>query len=501
MKKNRIISWDVIFICLFGVLGIWCILMIFPDISSQSIENMRIFLTDKVGFYYIILGLGLFVISIYLSFSKYGSIKLGNIEKPTYSNLKWGTMIFTSTMAADILFYSLCEWIFYAMEPHLNSVYDMQKWAPTYTLFHWGPIPWSFYLVIASAFGFMIHVSGRKKQKFSEACRPLIGKKVDGAWGKIIDCIAIFSLLIGTGTTFSLATPLLSAAVSKLLKINDGVILTLIILLVVGLIYGITIWFGIKGISKLANICCYLFLTLLLYFFIGGNESIYIIETGISSIGNMVENFIGMSTWMDPIRENSFPQNWTIFYWSYWMIWCVATPFFIGMISKGRTIRSTILGGYFCGLLGTFTSFIVFGNYGLSQQIKGNLPIIESVKSGESMPNVILQLFDTLPISEIGIFLLIITMLMFYATTFDTITMVISYYSYKERIQKQEPDRKLRIFWAIMFLVLPIALIFQQSSIRSLQSMSIIMAYPIGIVFILIICSFMKEAKQYIDKK
>ena len=74
-------------------------------------------------------------------------------------------------------------------------------------------------------------------------------------------------------------------------------------------------------------------------------------------------------TWTDAMRTSSFPQSWTIFYWAYWMVWCVATPFFIGTISKGRTIRQTVLGGYFFGLSGTFTSFIILGNYGLGLQM------------------------------------------------------------------------------------------------------------------------------------
>ncbi|MFQ8841260.1 MAG: BCCT family transporter [Clostridium fessum] len=84
-----------------------------------------------------------------------------------------------------------------------------------------------------------------------------------------------------------------------------------------------------------------------------------------SSIGNLVQNFIGLSTYTDPQRTTSFPQTWTMFYWAYWMVWCVAAPFFIGTISRGRTIRQTILGGYVFGLGGTFVSFIILGNYAI----------------------------------------------------------------------------------------------------------------------------------------
>lgn len=496
IKNKSQIDWTVIFAAIGVILGLWVLLMIFPAESDALIEQIRGFLGGELGFYYILIGLGVLLFSVYAAFSGIGKIRLGE-GAPTYSNLRWGSMIFTSTMAADILFYSLCEWIFYAVEPQLSGTADIQKWAPTYTLFHWGPIPWGFYLVLAIAFGFMIHIRGRKKQKFSEACRPLLGKKVDGIWGTVIDLIAVISLLIGTGTTFSLTTPLLSAGVHRIFGFENNISLTLGLLLVIGLIYGVTVWFGMQGISRMAGLCCILFGGLLLYVLIGGNEIIYIMETGISSLGNLADHFIGLATWMDPLRENSFPQNWTIFYWSYWMVWCVATPFFIGIISKGRTIRNVVLGGYGCGLAGTFVSFIILGNYGLSQQLKGKLDMIGLYEQGESLPNIILQLFDTLPLSVLGIALLVITMIAFYATTFDTLTMVISCYTYKELPPKEEPDKKVRIFWSVMFLVIPIALIFHENSIRTLQSIAIISAFPIGIVFLLIVISFIKDVKDY----
>lgn len=131
-----------------------------------------------------------------------------------------------------------------------------------------------------------------------------------------------------------------------------------------------------KGIQKLAASCVYLFFALLAYVLLFGGEARYIIETGFSSIGNLVQNFIGLSTYTDPQRTTSFPQTWTMFYWAYWMVWCVAAPFFIGTISRGRTIRQTILGGYVFGLGGTFVSFIILGNYSLGLQVFGKLDVM-----------------------------------------------------------------------------------------------------------------------------
>ncbi len=97
----------------------------------------------------------------------------------------------------------------------------------------------------------------------------------------------------------------------------------------------------------------------------------YIVETGFSDLGRMTQNFLELATFTDPQRTTSFPQNWTIFYWAYWMVWCVAVPFFIGNISRGRTIRQTILEGYGFGVGSTILSFIILGNYFLGKQVSG----------------------------------------------------------------------------------------------------------------------------------
>lgn len=183
------------------------------------------------------------------------------------------------------------------------------------------------------------------------------------------------------------------------------------------------------------------------------------------------------------------------------MVWCVATPFFIGVISKGRTIRNTILGGYGWGLAGTFTSFIILGNYGLAQQLKHGLDITGFVAAGGDYSEAIMKIFDTLPLTEVGLILLAVTMIAFYSTTFDALTMVVSSYSYKRLKPEQEPDKRVRTFWAVVFILLPIALIFSENSMHSLQSVSIIAAFPIGIIILIIAASFFKDASGYLQER
>ena len=499
-QLKRRLDWVTTAVPLAAIVVLCFLFVVYPESSAQLLSTIRFFLGDRLSTYYLLIGLGAFFCSLYMAFSRYGSIKIGGADKPDYSFFQWGTMMFTAGLAADILFYSLCEWMLYANEPRISQMGAMEEWAATYPLFHWGPIPWSFYMILAVSFGFMLHVRKRNKQKYSEACRPLLGKHVDGIPGRLIDLVAIFALLAGTATTFSLATPLLSLAISHVFGIPESHFLTIAILVIICITYTVTVIFGMKGVAKLAASCTYLFFGLLLYVLIGGGQARYIIETGLTAVGNLAQNFIGMSTWTDASRTSSFPQNWTIFYWAYWMVWCVATPFFIGTISRGRTIRQTILGGYIFALSGTFVSFIILGNYGLSLQVFGKLDLLGIYEQTQNLYESILSIFQTLPFSEFGLVLLALTMIAFYATTFDALTLVASSYSYKELKEKEEPDQKVKLFWAVLLMLFPIALIFNDSSMTNLQTVSIIAAFPIGFIILTIVASFFKDAGQYLKE-
>lgn len=501
ISLSRRLDWFITlapFLCIV-VLCVWFVRS--PEQSSQLLASVRSLLGDQMGSYYLLIGLGVFFCSLYMAFSRFGNIRLGDLKKPEYTFFQWGSMMFTAGLAADILFYSCCEWILYANEPHIEEMGGIQEWASTYPLFHWGPIPWSFYLVLAVAFGFMLHVRKRTKQKFSESCRPLLGKRVDGWSGKIIDFIAVIALLAGTATTFSLATPLLSMAISRVTGIPQSVTLTIFILVAICCIYTFCVYLGMKGVQLAASCCVYLFFMLLAYVFFLGGESRYIIETGLSSIGNLVQNFIGLATWTDALRTTSFPQNWTIFYWSYWIVWCVATPFFIGSISRGRTVRQVVLGGYSFGLAGTFTSFIILGNYGMGLQMHGRLDLLSVYAETGDLYAAIVSVLEQLPLPGLVLILLVLCMVTFYSTSFDSITLVAAAYSYKELKPDEEPNRNIKLFWSIMLILLPIALIFSENSMANLQTVSIIAAFPLGIIIILILGSFFKDADAYLKEK
>lgn len=162
----------------------------------------------------------------------------------------------------------------YASDPHIAELGSIQDWAGVFPIFHWSFIPWSFYLVLAVAFGFMLHVRKRSRQKYSEACRPILGKHTDGWGGRIIDLLAVFALLAGTATTFSVATPLMASIITELFHVTiSRTTITLIILIITCFVYTYSLLHGFKGISVLAKVCIYLFFGLLAYILLFGGEA------------------------------------------------------------------------------------------------------------------------------------------------------------------------------------------------------------------------------------
>ena len=498
-EKGNKIDWLITIVPFVVIISLFVLFIILPERSNEILGRIRFFLGDTFGSYYIMIGIVFLGVSIYLAVSEYGDIILGNKEgKPQHSFFSWGAMMFTCGLAADILFYSFSEWMMYASDPHIAELGTVQEWAGVYPLFHWSIIPWSFYLVLAVAFGFMLHVRNREKQKYSEACRSILGKHTDGIWGRLIDLLAVFALIAGTTTTFSIATPLMSEILVEVFHIQtDRTIINLIILVITCMIYTYSVLHGFKGISVLAKICIYMFFGILLYVLLFGGRTRYIIESGLTSLGTMVQNFVSMATYTDPLRTSYFPQNWTIYYWAYWMVWCVAAPFFIGQISKGRSIRQIILGGYAFGAGSTVVSFIVLGNYSMGMQMSGIADFISEYEQAGDLYSIIVNIIKTLPGAPFVLMLVVFTMVAFYATSFDSIALTASCYSYHKLAGKEQPHKGIQFMWCILLILLPIALLFAESPMSSLQSVSIIAAFPIGIVMLLIVISFFKDAAEH----
>ena len=134
--KDRI-DWVTVIVPFLAILALCVCFILMPDASKSVLDTIRFILGDTFGLFYLAVGLFVFLLSLYLAFSRFGTIRLGKPdEKPKYPLFVWASMMFTSGLAADILFYSFCEWILYANDPHRRARFhaDLVQHLPTVPL-------------------------------------------------------------------------------------------------------------------------------------------------------------------------------------------------------------------------------------------------------------------------------------------------------------------------------------------------------------------------------
>lgn len=484
----------------FAVILCLCILFFtFPDGANGFFATINPFFRDKMSLLYLFVSFALFLIAIFLSFSKYGDIVLGKKdEKPAFSFWGWGAMMFCCGMAADILYYGFTEWLNYSQEAYIIAKGNPFDFSNVYSFFFWANF-WE-YLVVGTCFAFMMHVRNRSKQKYSEAIRPLIGNKADGLLGKIIDIFATMAIIAAVTCSLTFTVPVITTCLNSLFGIPASHFTTIVLLTLTCIIYSISLANGLKGIKFLSSICIYVFLIFILYVFIFGGQSIFILESTFKQIGLLFDNLFVIFTDIDPTRQSTFVQDYCVFYNAFWLTWAITVPFFIGVISKGRTIRQTIMGGLAFAMPGSVLCFSVLSNYSESLQIFNKIDLISIYNNTGNAYNVINEIVNSLPFPQIAMLILIISMICFNCTSFDSISLTCSYYSYKNLSNDKTPHRFVKQFWAILLIIFPIVLIFSESTAANLQNVAVLFGFPGAILVILVVISFFKDAKEYINQ-
>lgn len=229
---------------------------------------------------------------------------------------------------------------------------DAARWASTYGIFHWGITTWCIYLIPSLPMAYFLHVRRRNIIKVSEALMPAIGEKLAHGWvGRLLDILFIFGLLAGTGTTLGLAAPLINQGLHDMFGLPLGLGPKLMVLALCTVIFGWSAWSGLKkGIKVLSDLNLYIAIGLLAFVFILG-PTMFMAQTGLESIGRALSNLLHMATYTESFgnlkgfTDSNFPQNWTMFYWAWRLVFSPTMGFFVARISKGRTIRQMIVGG------------------------------------------------------------------------------------------------------------------------------------------------------------
>ncbi|WP_017549388.1 BCCT family transporter [Salinicoccus carnicancri] len=506
MKKYRLMDWPTFVVSLLILLSVVIPLMVFPEASNMIILALNNIVTTGLGAVYLALGGAVLAFVLYIAFGKYGQVTLGEAnDEPEFKTLSWAAMLFCAGIGSSILYWGVIEWVYYYEAPpfHLEPKSEEAiNYASTYGMFHWGPIAWAIYVLPALPIAYSLYVKKTPILKISLACEKVLGKYTERWPGKLIDILFIFGLLGGAGTTLGLATPMIAAGIESLSGVDgQNLMLRLGILVAATLIFAFSSYSGLKrGIKFLSDINIWLTFILLAFVFLVG-PTIFIMETTVSSIGLMFRDFFRMATWLEPfggqgsIPETSFPQDWTVFYWAWWLVYAPFVGLFIARISKGRRLKEIVLGTLVYGTLGSVLFFGILGNYGLWLELSGTYSVT-GVLQNHSGEDAIMAIIAQLPMGEVITVLFLVTALIYLATTFDSGSYILA--GTTQTKVDGEPYRWNRLFWAFALSLLPFSLLVVggEDSLGLLQTTSIVAGVPLIAIFIMLMVSFIRTLSE-----
>ncbi|MBM6629548.1 BCCT family transporter [Mammaliicoccus vitulinus] len=506
MKKHKVMDWWTFYGTVAVLLVAVIPMMVFPKASQEVITSLNDMISNSLGPWYLLLGLIVFAFVLYIAFGKYGNVTLGKAsDKPEFNNFSWISMLFCAGIGSDILYWGVIEWAFYYQVPPYGAkgmTDEALQYATMYGMFHWGPIAWAIYVLPALPIGYLVFVKKKPIYKISQACRPILKGQTDKFAGKVVDILFIFGLLGGAATSLALGVPMISAGVERLTGLDgESMVMRSIILIIITVIFAFSSYTGLKkGIQKLSDINVWLtFLILGIVLIVG--PTVFIMETTVTGFGNMLKNFFQMATWLEPFggignrKETNFPQDWTIFYWSWWLVYAPFIGLFIARISKGRTLKEVILGTIIYGTLGCVLFFGIFGNYAVFLQISGQFDVIQFLNQ-HSAEATIIEVMHQLPFPKVMIVLFLISAFLYLATTFDSGSYILAAATQKEVID--EPLKANRLFWAFALCLLPFSLMLVggEQALDVLKTASILASVPLTVIFVMMMISFIRTLNE-----
>ena len=463
-----------------------------PASLEQTTSRAQGFLTDSFGWYYLVIVSVFVFVSFYLLVSPVGRIKLGKQEdKPEFSRPTWIAMLFSAGIGISLIFYGTYEPISHYMisSPTGQEGTDQGiKDAMRFTFFHYGIHAWAVYGIIAVALAYFTFRKG-EKSLISRTLRPLIGKHVDGAIGKAIDVIVVIATVLGVATSLGFGAIQINGGLSYLFDVPSTMKSQIIIILIVTVLFIISAVTGLgKGIKILSNLNMGLAAALLLIVFILG-PTLFILNLFTDTIGTYLQNLMNMSFRMAPLNEEgrSWINNWTIFYWAWWIAWAPFVGVFIARVSKGRTIREFFVGVLLVPTLIGFIWFTTFGGTAIFTESTGLLSI-SSLAPEESLFGVL----EGFPFSMALSLLSILIIITFFVTSADSGTFVLGMMTTNG---SQNPSTVIKFTWGILLSAIAIVLLYS-GGLQAIQNTMIISALPFSFVMAAMVLSLLKSLQK-----
>lgn len=482
-------------------------IILVPETMVATINQVYNFITGDLAWLYLLLGFGMAVGAIILMTTKFGDIRLGGRNaKPHYKTFTWIAMNLCSALAAGILIFGMCEWMYYVtgtpfhIEPYSVEAYE---YASAYGMFHWGFSAWAFYLVAGVAIGYLYWNKHIGDLRISVLCSNLIGgngvcKKVF-RW--ILDAIMVFCYFMAMMTTVGIGTPVMGELISNLLGVENTFELKIGVIIVFCIFFTLCTSKTIaKGMGKISNFNVWLAIVFFAFVLIAGDTS-FILNNLVMAIGTNIREFIHMSFNSDAIAQTGFVQSWTIFYWAWYVALTYMCGLWIARTSYGRTLREIAVANCIWAVLACWLTFGILGNYGMGQELFHGQNFSGII--GEIGNNgVTLKVLQTLPFPKICIFVFLILIFFNLATSATANGTALSMYTSIGLKPDEEPNKWYKTFWCILFLIIPVGILLLEHTVDGLnvlstiQSLITLSSLPVLVALVVLFWSFGKVLKQ-----
>ncbi len=443
------------------------------------------------GWFYI-LAANIFVIAMfYFAFSKFGKIRIGGPNAlPEFGDFAWYAMLLSAGMGIGLMFWSVAEPIFHFSDPSpmfgvAGGTPEAAQAAFAVTYFHWGLHPWGIYALVSVGLAFFAYNRGLPLT-IRSVFHPLLGERIYGFWGNLIDILSVLATLFGLATSLGFGVQQVSAGLTFLFGLPSTTGFQVVLIAVITGFATLSVMAGLDGgVKRLSEWNMGLAGVLMLFLVVVG-PTIYIFSTFTQNLGFYIQNLPAMSMWAETFRESTWQAGWTVFYWGWWISWSPFVGMFIARVSKGRTVREMILGVMLLPSLLSFLWMSAFGGTAIWLQATGTADIATAV--GADVSTALFVMLENLPLTGITSLIGILLVTFFFVTSSDSGSLVVDHLTSGGKLDSPVPQR---VFWAIME-GLCAAVLLLGGGLSALQTASITTGLPFAIVLLIMIYSLRK---------
>ncbi|MCH4809829.1 BCCT family transporter [Vreelandella neptunia] len=478
--------------------------LLFPERAESVFQSIVAFSTGTLDWYFMILVDFFILFCLALVVLPYGSVRLGGADaRPDHSYLSWFAMLFTAGIGIGLLFFGVLEPVYHAnvslplgvespfgADGELNpaAIADASALGLAGTYLHWGIHGWAVYIVMALALGLFTYNKGLPFS-IRSAFFPILGERVWGWWGHVIDILAVFSTLFGLATSLGLGAQQANAGMNFVFGLEVSTLTQVIVIILVTAVALVSVWRGLEGgLKKLSEIN--MILAVLFFFFVLFAGPTLLALSGFwSGLTTYVMDFIPLSAPFGR-EDDAYRQSWTIFYWAWWISWAPFVGMFIARVSRGRTVREFILCVLLVPSMFIFIWMGVFGSTALEQLYAdpaGSL-VKEYVIDNYRPELSLFGMLNELPLTGLMSTLGIVLALIFFVTSSDSGSLVIDTITAGGKIDAPRPQR---MFWAVIEGLIAIVLLIG-GGLTALQAGVTATAIPFSIVMLLMCYSIIK---------